>query len=112
MNKNYSQAIIPREASRSILLGEASYTLIDDNGIEFYLSPADKRKREGKGDYTPPVIKKSKFDDNEKKLEVMSERPTSALKDVLDSDPHYIRPDPLISEASEVSRCFHGIRNG
>ncbi len=33
------QAIIPREASRSILMGEASYTLIDDDGVEFYLSP-------------------------------------------------------------------------
>ena len=49
------QAIIPREASRSILLGEASYTLIDDNGIEFFLSPMDKRKRrlEGKEEYDP-----------------------------------------------------------
>ena len=43
------QAIIPREASRSILLGEASYTLIDDNGIEFFLSPMDKRKRRLEG---------------------------------------------------------------
>ena len=43
------QAIIPREASRSILLGEASYTLIDDNGIEFFLSPMDKKKRREKG---------------------------------------------------------------
>ena len=33
------QAIIPREASRSILLGEASYTLIGEDGIEFFLSP-------------------------------------------------------------------------
>ena len=51
MKEGY-QAIIPREASRSILLGEASYTLIDDNGIEFFLSPMDKRKRrlEGKED--------------------------------------------------------------
>ena len=40
------QAISPREASRSILLGEASYTLIDDNGIEFFLSPMDKNPRE------------------------------------------------------------------
>ena len=39
------QAIIPREASRSILLGEASYTLIDDSGVEFYLSPKDKLNR-------------------------------------------------------------------
>ena len=46
------QAIIPREASRSILMGDASYTLIDDSGIEFFLSPMDKRKRrlEGKED--------------------------------------------------------------
>ena len=46
------QAIIPREASRSILMGEASYTLIDDTGVEFYLSPKDKmnRKRQGLDD--------------------------------------------------------------
>jgi hypothetical protein len=43
------QAIIPREASRSILLGEASYTLIDDTGVEFYLSPKDKQKRRKQG---------------------------------------------------------------
>ena len=43
------QTIIPREASRSILLGEASYTLIDDNGIEFFLSPMDKRRRRLEG---------------------------------------------------------------
>ena len=49
------QTIIPREASRSILLGEASYTLIDDNGIEFFLSPMDKRRRrlEGKEEGGP-----------------------------------------------------------
>ncbi len=39
------QAIIPREAARSILMGEASYTLIDDHGVEFYLSPKDKKNR-------------------------------------------------------------------
>lgn len=43
------QAIIPREASRSILMGEASYTLIDDKGVEFYLSPKDKMNREKQG---------------------------------------------------------------
>merc|ERR1712186_132269 len=43
------QAIIPREASRSILLGEASYTLIDDTGVEFYLSPKDKTNRRKQG---------------------------------------------------------------
>jgi hypothetical protein len=30
-------------------LGEASYTLIDDNGIEFFLSPMDKRRRRLEG---------------------------------------------------------------
>ena len=40
------QAIIPREASKGIILGEASYTLIDDNGVEFYLSDRDRKKRE------------------------------------------------------------------
>merc|ERR1739848_843868 len=56
------QTIIPREASRSILLGEASYTLIDDSGIQFFLSPMDKRKRrlEGKTDTedSPPPTNK------------------------------------------------------
>merc|ERR1719410_1104767 len=58
------QAIIPREASRSILLGEASYTLIDDNGIEFFLSPMDKRKRrlEGKEDPQPAPSSNGSFD--------------------------------------------------
>ena len=104
MNKNYSQAIIPREASRSILLGEASYTLIDDNGIEFYLSPADKKKREADGIPSSYKNKKPKMEagiDMEKEI---APRPTSGLKDVLDSDPHYIKPEPLISEASEVSQ--------
>ena len=27
-------------------MGESSYTLIDDNGVEFYLSDRDKRRRE------------------------------------------------------------------
>ena len=63
MKEGY-QAIIPREASRSILLGEASYTLIDDNGIEFFLSPMDKRKRrlEGKEDPQPAPSSNGSFD--------------------------------------------------
>ena len=66
------QAIIPREASRSILLGEASYTLIDDNGVEFYLSPKDKMNRRKQG-----------LDDNIKKVTLnedpihMDEKPSS-----------------------------------
>jgi hypothetical protein len=68
--KDGFQAIIPREASRNILLGEASYTLIDDNGIEFYLSAADKKRRGG-SDKEPgsPEIK--------------------TMKDLLTKDPHY-----------------------
>ena len=31
------------------MLGEASYTLIDDNGVEFYLSPKDKSNRRKQG---------------------------------------------------------------
>ena len=33
-------------------MGDASYTLIDDDGVEFYLSPKDKkiRKRQGLDD--------------------------------------------------------------
>merc|ERR1712155_330896 len=54
------QAIIPREASRSILLGEASYTLIDNNGIEFFLSPMDKKKRREKGMDENPSAKKQR----------------------------------------------------
>ena len=68
----FSQAIIPREASRSILLGEASYTLIDDNGVEFYLSEPDKRRRE-----------KPTTEAEEKSSKLTS------IKDVLRTDPHY-----------------------
>ena len=46
MNSLSFKAIIPREASKGIILGESSYTLIDDNGVEFYLSDADRRRRE------------------------------------------------------------------
>ena len=58
------QAIIPREASRSILLGEASYTLIDDNGIEFFLSPMDKKKRRMEGKEETPSARQNKQQDN------------------------------------------------
>ena len=58
--KDGYQAIIPREASRSILLGEASYTLIDDNGIEFFLSPMDKKKRREKGMDENPSVQRNK----------------------------------------------------
>merc|ERR1711983_670572 len=54
------QAIIPREASRSILLGEASYTLIGDEGIEFFLSPMDKKKRREKGMDENPSVQRNK----------------------------------------------------
>ena len=58
------QAIIPREASRSILLGEASYTLIGDEGIEFFLSPMDKKKRREKGmDDNPSMAKQKSCND-------------------------------------------------
>ena len=30
-------------------MGEASYTLIDDHGVEFYLSPKDKKNRQKNG---------------------------------------------------------------
>jgi hypothetical protein len=30
-------------------MGDASYTLIDDNGVEFYLSPKDKKSRQKQG---------------------------------------------------------------
>ena len=57
------QAIIPREASRSILLGEASYTLIDDNGVEFFLSPKDKQRRRAEGKSTEMPKKKVTLSD-------------------------------------------------
>ena len=31
-------------------MGDSSYTLIDDNGVEFFLSPKDKKKRRLNGD--------------------------------------------------------------
>ena len=30
-------------------MGDASYTLIDDDGVEFYLSPKDKKNRKKQG---------------------------------------------------------------
>ena len=58
------QAIIPREASRSILMGEASYTLIDENGVEFYLSPKDKLNRSKQGFADDHIKKVSYVDDD------------------------------------------------
>ena len=86
------QAIIPREASRSILLGEASYTLIDDNGIEFYLSAADKKKREkGGGKASPSPEKKSNTSGKQ-----------VTISDVLSEDKTYQRAK--INEQKEVGR--------
>ena len=53
--KEGHQAILPREASKGILMGETSYTIIDDNGVEFFLSPKDKRirKANGQGELPP-----------------------------------------------------------
>ena len=51
------QAIIPREASRGILMGETSYTIIDDNGVEFFLSPKDKKARKDAGQDVPTDYK-------------------------------------------------------
>ena len=51
--KSGYQAIIPREASRGILMGETSYTIIDDNGVEFFLSPKDKKARKDNGQDLP-----------------------------------------------------------
>ncbi|QQP57514.1 Uncharacterized protein FKW44_002530, partial [Caligus rogercresseyi] len=61
MLKEGYQAIIPREASRSILLGMASYTLIDDKGIEFFLSPEDQKKRTGRVEDPPEIYLPSKL---------------------------------------------------
>jgi hypothetical protein len=55
--KSGYQAIIPREASRGILMGETSYTIIDDNGVEFFLSPKDKKVRKEAGEDIPSDYK-------------------------------------------------------
>ena len=57
------QAIIPREASRGILMGETSYTIIDDNGVEFFLSPKDKKARKDAGQEIPSESKVKRSDD-------------------------------------------------
>ena len=57
------QAIIPREASRGILMGETSYTIIDDNGVEFFLSPKDKKARKDAGQDIPSDNKVKRSDD-------------------------------------------------
>ena len=61
-------------------MGEASYTLIDDNGVEFYLSEPDKRKRE-----RPPTTTTTESEDDDGK----SGRRATTIKDVLRTDPHY-----------------------
>ena len=57
------QAIIPREASRGILMGETSYTIIDDNGVEFFLSPKDKKARKDAGQDIPSDNKVKRSED-------------------------------------------------
>lgn len=76
--KDGFQAIIPREASKSILLDEASYTLIDDNGVEFYLSDEDKKRRE-RGE-----------DARERDLTDKKKR-SGTIAEVLSADKHYQR---------------------
>ena len=70
---------------RSILLGEASYTLIDDNGVEFYLSPKDKMNRRKQG-LDDSNVKKVTLNDEpihvDDNKSVGSERPT--LQDRVD----------------------------
>ena len=60
------QAIIPREASRGILMGETSYTIIDDNGVEFFLSPKDKKARKAAGQDIPSDCKVKSTEDSTK----------------------------------------------
>ena len=91
------QAIIPREASRSILLGEASYTLIDDTGVEFYLSPKDKVNRKKQGLETSGVKNVKLCDeasdseaDEVQKVPIqdimLSDNDTTGYQDTSDSD--------------------------
>ena len=77
------QAIIPREASRSILLGEASYTLIDDTGVEFYLSPKDKVNRKKQGLEDGSGVKKVKLCDDEPDSASESEVQKVPLQDAI-----------------------------
>jgi hypothetical protein len=55
-------------------MGEASYTLIDDNGVEFFLSDEDKRRRNGEDVDADKTRKKNE-----------------TLTDVLKADPAYQR---------------------
>ena len=66
------QAIIPREASRGILMGETSYTIIDDNGVEFFLSPKDKKARKDGGQDVP----------SDRKIKTSEDRATEQPKSV------------------------------
>ncbi len=100
-------------------MGDASYTLIDDNGVEFYLTEKDKRNREMKrnggkeSSYPPPPVPRQQLHDtanigNLKSVarrpplppsasleietapdECQSEEGTKSLRDLLASDPHY-----------------------
>ena len=67
------------------MLGEASYTLIDDNGVEFYLSPKDKMNRRKQG-LDDSNVKKVTLNDEPLHVDdnksVGSERPT--LQDRVD----------------------------
>ncbi len=110
------QAIIPREASRSILLGEASYTLIDDNGIEFYLSPADKKRREmreGDEELRPSHSEVGDKKANEEEEASMRSEMTNAssdkksLRDVLEADPLY--QSAVQARQEEVIAAKYGI---
>ena len=92
------QAIIPREASRSILLGEASYTLIDDTGVEFYLSPKDKVNRKKQGLEDTSGVKKVKLcDDDEPDYVSESEVQKVPLQDAIrlsDNATAYVQDKP------------------
>ncbi len=90
--KDGFQAIIPREAAKSILLGEASYTLIDDHGVEFYLSAEDKKRRERGED---------NHDDSQHQSDPGSEtaaKKTVTIGDVLKSDDHYQRATAKLAQ--------------
>ena len=78
------QAIIPREASKGIILGGSSYTLIDDNGVEFYLSDKDKRRRENGED---PREETAETEGNAKST--TTKKKTVSIRSVLSEDEQY-----------------------
>ena len=67
-------------------MGESSYTLIDDNGVEFYLSDRDKRRRE-KGE--DPRETNAEESDAGAKSSTTAKKKTVSIGSVLSEDEQY-----------------------